>query len=206
MENTSVKAFMFLIFAIVFFPSFSNEITFSSDQMSANGTVDNMTSILSGNACVTTDTIIIKSDNIQLSGKSFSNINANGNVNGEKDKLKFSSDVLKYNRDKRFAEFFGNVEFVDSENDATVKGDYASYDEKTEILIIKFNVSIVQKEKKCKSSFANYNRNTLIINLVGDAEIIDNENIFSASDILINLKTDDIKLQGKVSGKIIEKE
>lgn len=200
------KFFTILTFIYFCLQAFSDEITFSSERMTGKGTSKNLVSVLSGNAIVKTSDVTIKSESIELSGKNFSNIVARGNVTGEneKDKLKFSADILEYDREKKVSEFFGNVELIDNENNTTVKGDYAKYDENSEILIVKFNVSVVQKEKNCKALFANYNRKTSIMDLVGDAEVVEKDNSFQAARISVNLDTEDIKLQGKVSGKIIE--
>ena len=189
-------------------PAFSDDISFSSEKMSGRGNSNDVATVLSGNAIVQTADMKIKSDVIELSGKDFTRILARGSVEGEneKDQFSFSADVLQYDREKKISEFFGNVKYIDKKNDTVVIGDYARYDEKSEILIIKFNVRITQNDKKCKAMFASYKRKSSLVELVGKPEVTDKDDTFRASRISINLDTDDIQLQGKVSGTIIEKE
>lgn len=205
-EKQTKRIFTFIIFTFYAATLFAEKITFSSDRMSGRANSKNTATVLSGNATVQSGDIKITSDVIELSGKDFTNIKASGSVTGEntKDQFSFSADLLKYDRTKKISEFFGNVKFVDTKNDAIVKGDYALYNEANEILIIKFNVLITQKDKTCKSIFANYNRKTSTIELVGKPTVTNKDDTFSAARITINLDTEDIKLQGKVSGKITE--
>lgn len=207
--NKKKICFIFIICLGVFFQkAFAEKINFHSDSMSGIGNSKNAITELSGNAVVTTEDIKIESDLIKLFGKDFTNITASGNVKGEskKNKFTFSSDMLKYNRTKKISEFFGNVNFFDSANETEITCDYALYDEKTEILIIKYNVFIKQKDTTCKAIFANYNRKTELVDLLGKPQVTNKDDTFNADRITINLKTEDIKMQGKVKGNLIERE
>lgn len=207
--NRKKLCFIFIFFSLVFSHKvFAEKITFKSDSMRGTGNSKNATTELSGNAIVTTEDIKIESELIKLFGKDFTNITASGNVKGEskKNKFTFSSDMLKYDRTKKLSEFFGNVQFFDSANEAEIKSDYALYDEQTEILIIKYNVTIKQKDTTCKATFATYNRKTELVDLLGKPQVTNKDDTFNADRITINLKTEDIKMQGKVKGNLIERE
>ena len=83
---------------------------------------------------------------------------------------------------------------------------YALFNETNEILIIKFNVSIEQKNTKCTAMSALYNRKKETVNLLGKPKVIKDDDTFSADRITINLKTKKITLQGKVKGDLTEKD
>lgn len=209
MKGSNVKrTLLFLLFLLFLKNIFAEKIVFSSDKMTGLASHDSVESILSGNAFIKTEHIKIESNVIELSGKDFRKITARENVKGEneKDKFSFSADIFKYDREKKVSEFFGNIRFVDATNDAIVMGDYAMYDEKTEVLTVKFNVRINQKDKKCKSLFARYDRKTSFLDLLGKPEVQNKDNTFRAARISINLENDEIKMQGKISGQIVERE
>lgn len=208
-NNTAAmpKKIAFFLLLIMSMAASAEEITFSGDNMMGRAG-DQGTTVLQGNASLETESMSLKSDAIELSGKDFTHICATGLVTGEstKNKFSFSADKLIYNRTTKVSEFFGNVKFIDKKNDATILADYALYNETTEILILKFNVDITQKDKHCKAMLATYNRKTQIVDLAGKPQITSKKDTFNAQRISINLDTEEINLQGKVSGNLIEEE
>lgn len=202
------KILLIILFCLTVPFAFSGTVKFSSDSMSGSANSENAVTELLGNAVVTTDDIKIESGSIKLYGKSFTSITATENVSGEsiKNKFAFSADTLKYNREKKVSEFFGNVKFVDKANDTVITCDYALFNETNEILIIKFNVSIEQKNTKCTAMSALYNRKKETVDLLGKPKVIKDDDTFSADRITINLKTKKITLQGKVKGDLTEKD
>ena len=75
----------FFLPAILFFAaalSFAEEITFSAETMSGRAGSKEDTTKLSGNARVQTETIEIRADSIELSGKEFRYVGASGNIKG----------------------------------------------------------------------------------------------------------------------------
>lgn len=204
MKN-KIKIFIYLFICFAQF-KFAETIKFSGDNMSGKSNSKDTSTVLSGNAVVETGELEIKSEIIKLFGKDFANFEASGNVNGKskKDKFIFSADLVKHDRIKKISEFFGNVKFIDTKNQTETSCEYALYNQETEVLILKFNVNIKQKEKHCKAMFANYNRKTSDIDLLGKPEIFAKNDTFQAERISINLDTEEIKLQGKVSGSLEE--
>ncbi|PIE97944.1 MAG: lipopolysaccharide transporter LptA [Treponema sp.] len=202
------KLFTIILIGMFMATAFAEKtkIEFSADNMTGSIINDNADTTLSGNAVVKTDDLNIKGETIKLTGKDFRYITASGKVQGEnqKEEFSFQADLIKYDREQKTAEFFGNVQFSDKKNEAVLNADYAHYDENTETLILRFNVSITQKETKCNSFFATYRRKESTLDLVGKPCVEKEGDVFNAQRIIINLDTEEISLEGKVSGSVIE--
>ena len=196
-----------IFFSLLLFMPHANTVTFSSDSMRGKAG-ESGTTVLSGNATVSNDEFSIKGDSIELSGKDFSYIVAFGNVSGENTKshFSFSADKITYDRTKRIIEFYGSVSLIDTQNDTTITSDYAQFQEETEILNLKFNVRITQKDKICTALFATYTRKISLVDLAGKPQVINGTDTFRAERISIQLDTEEISLQGKVSGSLEQKE
>ena len=65
-------------------------------------------------------------------------------------------------------------------------------------------VKLKSKGIACDSLFAVYNRNTSMLELTGKPTVKKGKDEFKAARISVNLDTEDIKLEGKVSGSVTE--
>ena len=198
-----------IIFSIIFFnPAYAakSKITFSARSM--KGTVkegQNATS-LKGDAVVTVDTMKITADTIEIYGKDYRYLKATGQVKGE-DKEKgfdFSSNFMEYDREKEIAIFYGSTELNDSKNDVKINSEHIEYNQKAETMLMQFDVKILRKEITCTSIFAIYNRKSSSLNLTGKPIVTKAQDTFKASKITVNLETEDITLEGNVSGNVVE--
>ena len=69
---------------------------------------------------------------------------------------------------------------------------------------MQFDVKILRKEITCTSMFAMYNRKSSALNLTGRPVVTKSKDTFQAAKIAVNLDTEDISLEGRVSGNVVE--
>jgi len=78
------------------------------------------------------------------------------------------------------------------------------FNQKNEIILLQMAVKLKSKDIACDSLFAVYNRNTSMLELTGKPTVKKGKDEFKAARISVNLDTEDIKLEGKVSGSVTE--
>ena len=183
-----------------------SKIKFSATSMQGSIKEGQNSTSLTGNAVVIVDTMEIKADRIEIYGKDYRYLKATGAVTGE-DKEKgfsFSSNFMQYDRDKEIATFFGKTELNDTKNDVKITSEHIEYNQKAETMLMQFDVKILRKEITCTSMFAMYNRKSSALNLTGRPVVTKSKDSFQAAKIAVNLDTEDISLEGRVSGNVVE--
>ena len=183
-----------------------SKIKFSATSMQGSIKEGQNSTSLTGNAVVIVDTMEIKADRIEIYGKDYRYLKATGAVTGE-DKEKgfsFSSNFMQYDRDKEVATFFGKTELNDTKNDVKITSEHIEYNQKAETMLMQFDVKILRKEITCTSMFAMYNRKSSALNLTGRPIVTKSKDTFQAARITVNLDSEDITLEGRVSGNVVE--
>lgn len=183
---------------------FCEQIAFHADTMSGKTGSKNEATTLSGNAYVKTETMEIKADTITLSGENFRYITASGTVDGKntESKLDFSCGNMRYDRNTKIARLEDSVHMTDTENDVKADAQIIEYDQNTEIATMQINVSIKQKDNTCTAAFAIYRKGAQTLEMTGNPKIVQGEDSFRAQEISLNLDTQEIKLDGRVSGQV----
>lgn len=202
MNKKFVSVLSFFTFLI--FPLSAEQIAFHADSMSGKTGSKSDTTTLSGNAFVKTETMEIKADSITLSGENFRYITASGNIDGKntESKLDFTCGNMRYDRNTKIARLEDAVHMVDTENDVKADAQIIEYDQNTEIATMQINVSIKQKDNTCTSAFAIYRKKAQMLEMTGNPKIVQGEDSFRAQEISLNLDTQEIKLDGRVSGQV----
>jgi len=183
-----------------------SKITFSATSMQGSIKEGKNSTSLTGNAVVTVDTMEIKAERIEIYGKDYRYVKATGAVKGEdKDKgFNFTSNYMQYDREKELATFLGSTELNDIKNDVKITSEYIEYNQQAETMLMQFDVKILRKEINCTSMFAMYNRKNSSLNLTGRPIVTKSKDTFKATKISVNLDTEDISLEGKVSGNVVD--
>ena len=203
---------LLLLYFILFFaidsllPADPVNITFSADKMQGTGAKGKTATALTGNASVTVDSLTIHGERIELYGKDYRYIKASGSVKGEDPEkgFTFSSASLQYDRETEVAEFMGAAQVEDTKNKVETAAERIEYNQKNEIILLQMAVKLKSKDIICDSLFAVYNRNTSMLELTGKPAVKKGKDEFKAARISVNLDTEDIKLEGKVSGSVTE--
>ncbi|NLL99850.1 MAG: organic solvent tolerance protein OstA [Treponema sp.] len=179
-------------------------ITFSAKKMEGNtGDKEEYTKLI-GDARIKTETLEIFADEILLFGKDFRFIKATGNIKGINNEagFDFSCNLMKYDRETKLAVLEQNVNMIDKANDVNASAQIIEYRQDTEIAIMQIDVSIKQKENTCSGAVAIYRKAQQVLELSGNPKIERKNDVFRAQEILLNIKTEEIILDGKVRGSV----
>lgn len=188
-------------------PAQAKTIHLSAEKSYTKMRDDQSMTTLEGSARVELDGLTITADRIELSGKDYRYMYATGSVSGEdvKKGMTFSTNNLKFDRETERVEFFGESSIVDTKNDAHISADYIVYNQKNNTVLLQIDVAITQKNITTSSMFAFYRRDNATLDLTGRPVVKKSEDEFKALRIFVNLDTEEIRLEGRVSGSIIEK-
>jgi len=209
-KRFSKKTAHFLVsfFAIFFFAAsaFAEKISFSARTMSGRAGSKEDTTELSGNASVVTESIEVKADSIQLSGKEFRYVSASGKISGihKESNLEFSADNLKYDREMKVVTLSGNVSLTDIDNDVKAAAQIIEYNSETDIAVLQIDVRLEQKKNVCTSAYAIYRKKEQMLELNGSAKVVQDDDTFSAQAITFNMDTEEILMEGNVRGSVTD--
>ena len=197
---------MYFLLIASFLSAAPVKITFSADKMQGSGEKGKNSTALTGNAKVSVDSLNIYGERIELYGKDYRYIKASGSVTGEDAEkgFTFSSSSLSYDRETEVAEFMGQAKVEDTKNKVETAAERIEYNQKNEIILLQMAVKLKSKDIDCDSLFAVYNRNTSMLELTGKPTVKKGKDEFKAARISVNLDTEDIRLEGKVSGSVTE--
>jgi lipopolysaccharide export system protein LptA len=160
--------------------------------------------LLTGNARIRSDANNIRADEIELYGEDLVYAECRGNVrlvNIERG-LELTSDRLFYDRTQKTAQVRGNAVMVDRKNEVVVKGGYIENHEEEDITTIQIGVRILKENMSCRSEFATYLRKIDTLELTGMPVVFWKGDQYKAQKIIIDLKKDEVRLEGSVEGEI----
>jgi lipopolysaccharide export system protein LptA len=146
----------------------------------------------------------LSADSIELSGKDFRNIKASGNISGKiiSSQMDFTCQDMTYDRTAKVARLQNGVHLVDHQNNVEADADLVDYNQNTEVAVLQIGVSLIQKENHCTAAYALYRKNDQTLTLTGNPQVKQNENTFRAQEIILNLDTQEITLDGRVRGSV----
>ena len=195
---------IFLLFCAVHSAA-ADTFTFSADRMTGTRALGRETTILIGNAEVRSDNLILRADRIEIQGDDNRFIECFGNVWGheeEKDIL-FFTDRLRYDRQLKIAVLEGNSTLEDRQNEIVARSRFIEYDDENEIAVFQISVRLFKDDMVCRSEYAIYRRIEEILDLSGFPVVHKGDDEFRADRIRVDLDTDDVIMEGSVSGTII---
>lgn len=189
--------------------AYADSFKFSTDSMTTVLAKGKEHTILTGNAEITNGDTTITADRIELYGTNFRYAQGSGNVRvvDEKQGITLTSNNLFYDRTDNLSRVQGYAVMTDTKNQIVVKGGFLENRGKEEITIVEIDVRILKvadnQRMACRSEFAQYNRKTDMLQLSGAPVVNWKGDTYQASRITINLKTDEIRLEGDVSGQVV---
>jgi lipopolysaccharide export system protein LptA len=186
----------------------ADTFTFKADRMSGGRVSGKEITMLTGNAEVRSDKLILKADRIELQGDDNQFIDCSGDVWGmeEEKNILFQTDRLRYDRKLKIARLEGNSTLEDRENEIVAKGRFIEYDDQNEITVFQISVRLFKDDLVCRSEYAVYRRQAKLLDLSGFPVVFKKNDEFRADRIRVDLETDDVSMEGSVSGSIQEKE
>jgi lipopolysaccharide export system protein LptA len=206
MTPTSVRRTALLVFALMLAAAAgaaaAETFTYSGDSVRATLAKGSERAVLTGHATVRSDDVLITADEIQLFGEKFTLAVATGSVRvvDAKRGIDLTAKDLWYDRTAKIARIRGSAEMVDLENEIVVKGGYLEDRDTEGLTIIQIGVRIFRNNMVCRSEFAKYWRDKKILELTGMPWVSRDGDEYRAGKITINLDTDEIVLEGGVTG------
>ncbi len=200
------KPLIFLFSAFLSLFVYAEEITFSADSMTGTAGSKSDTTTLSGSAAVQTQSMQINADLIELSGTDYRFITATGNVSGiiSESQMDFSCGKLKYDRNTKIAQLEDSVHLIDKPNDVTADAQIIEYNQENNTATMQIEITIKQKNNVCTGTFAIYKKADQLLELSGNPQIVQGSDNFRAQEIILNLQTQEITLDGRVKGSITD--
>lgn len=198
-------AFTLLLFLMASFLH-AEKIVFSASSMTGKAGDQNATTKLIGQAFVQTASMEISADEIELSGENYRYIKAKGNITGKNldSKMEFTCDSLEYDRETKVAVLKGDVSLTDTENDVKASAQIIEYNQTTEVAIMQIQIKLTQKDNTCNGAYAVYQKNKKMLELSGNAQVKQKQDVFRAQQISLNLDTQEISLNGNVKGSVVQ--
>ena len=131
---------------------------------------------------------------------------ATGNIVGKnlETKMEFSCDSMSYDRETKVAQLQGNVKLTDTENDVKADAQLIEYNQNTNIAVLQIAITLTQKKNICTGAYAVYQKNEQILEISGNAQVKQDDDVFRAQQITLNLETQNITLSGNVKGSVTE--
>jgi lipopolysaccharide export system protein LptA len=194
----------FVLLLLVFVPLGADTFTFKADHMSGSRASGREMLILTGNAEVHSDSILLRADRIEIQGPNNEFIDCTGNVWGfeEEKNIIFQSDRLRYDRTLKIARLEGNSTLEDRQNEVVAKGRFIEYNDTTEIAVFQVAVRLFKENIVCRSEYAVYRREEKMLDLSGFPVVFKKSDEFRAERIRVDLDTEDVSMEGTVSGSI----
>lgn len=186
----------------------SQNISFTAGATNVSFLGDDKEVELSNGASVKTSDVEITASNIKISGKDFSQINCSENVNiiDYKHNISIYSTSLSYDRVNEKIIIDGWVEMQDLNNSIAASAAWMEFDMNSGLLKMQIRAKILKDTSKgimvCRADNITLNRDdeTLILN--GNSDINWDKDNYSADTIQVDLKTEDVKMIGKIKGKV----
>jgi lipopolysaccharide export system protein LptA len=196
-------AFLFFLFCALQTAG-ADIFSFKADRMSGSRATGRSTTILYGNAEVRSDNILLRADRIEISGDDNQFVDCVGNVWGfeEEKNILFQTDRLRYDRRLKIARLEGNSTLEDRQNDIVARGRFIEYDDANEITVFQISVRLFKDDMVCRSEYAVYRRQEKLLDLSGFPIVYKSDDEFRADRIRVDLDTDDVIMEGAVSGTI----
>ena len=203
-----MKAVFSLLILILLVPHVlqAETFTFSADSMSGSRATGKDQTVLSGNARVSSDDLVLHADRIELSGENNRYIECFGSVQGtdESKGIRFSTNRLHYDRELKLARLEGDSRLEDKDNGVIARGRFIEYNDENGVAVLQVAVRIFKDKLVCRSEYALYKRNDKILELSGFPVVFKDGDEFKADRMRVDLETDDVQMEGAVSGTLKE--
>jgi lipopolysaccharide export system protein LptA len=196
--------FVFTLFRCCVFLSAADTFTFRADSMIGSRASGKEITILTGNAEVRSDNLLLRASRIEIQGDDNQFIDCTGDVWGrEEDKdIYFQTDRLRYDRKLKIARLEGNSSLEDKKNELVARGRFIEYDDEAEVTVFQISVRLFKDDMVCRSEYAVYRRTEKLLDLSGFPVVYKKDDEFRADRIRVDLDTDDVSMEGAVSGSI----
>lgn len=193
------------ILLIACFSLSAKQISFKADSTYAKLENKDRMITLKGHAEVVSDGFVLESDSISIEGEKSDFIFCEGNVKvtEEEQKLSLFTQRLNFYRDKELLNIDNWVYIEDEKNNLIATCGSLLYYQKTGLMRLSLDVNIYKNTKDglmvCKAQILEFDREKEELILKGKAKVELDNNEYNASIIKVDLKTNNITLDGNIS-------
>jgi lipopolysaccharide export system protein LptA len=182
----------------------ADTFTFKANQMSGSRASGREITVLVGNAEVQSDNLLLRASRIEIQGDDNQFIDCSGGVTGldEEKEISFRTDRLRYDRKLKIARLEGNSTLEDRKNEIITRGRFIEYNDETEVVVFQIGIRLFKDDMVCRSEYAVYRRQEKLLDLSGYPVVFKKDDEFRADRIRVDLETDDVTMEGTVSGSI----
>ena len=184
----------------------AERISFKADSVQSTLAKGKERTVLIGRASVQTGELSISADRIELFGEDFRYLDCSGAVrvaDGEQS-IRLETRRLYYDRTRKLARAQGPSVLQDEKNELVLKAEWIESDGEAEVTVAQVAVRIFKGEIATRSEYALYRRADKTLELTGSPSAYRNGDSYKASKISVDIETEDIKLEGSVSGSVSE--
>ncbi len=202
-----MRAAVALALSILAAGAAAEPVDFSADSVQSTLAKGKERTILIGQAKVRTGSISISADRIELFGKDFPFLDCTGSVKvvDTERQIRLEAPSLYYDRDKKLTRTQGPSVLQDDKNKLVLKAEWIENDGTNEVTLAQVAVRIVKDKLACRSEYALYRRKDNSLELSGSPSAYKDGDEYKASRIIVNTETEDIQLEGDVSGTVSDK-
>ena len=198
--------YLFVVLSVFFLSValWGDTFTFRADRMSGGRATGREITVLTGNAEVRSDNLLLRADHIEIHGSDNRFIHCSGNVYGfeEEKNIIFLTDRMRYDRTLKIARLEGNSTMEDRKNEIVARGRFIEYDDENEIAIMQISVRLFKDNLVCRSEYAVYRRVEKTLALSGFPLVYKKDDEYRADRIRVDLDTDDVIMEGDVKGTL----
>jgi lipopolysaccharide export system protein LptA len=179
-------------------------LSYSGDSLITVLAEGNKRLLLTGNARMQTEDVVIRADRIEVYGSDLRYALCTGNVRvvDTKRGLDLTSQQLFYDRQLKISRISGNAVMADLKNELVVKGGFIEDRDAEQLTVVQIGVRILKKNLVCRAEFARYYREKNTLELSGMPWVTRDGDEYRAGRITVNLDTEEIALEVDVKGEI----
>ncbi len=178
--------------------------TFMADRVESSMAKGKEKTVLTGRVRISSGTLSIKADRVELQGKDSERLICSGSVVADDSErgVHIETPSLRYERKDKFSHMEGASILVDQKNKVVLKAQWIENSGETEITVAQVNVRILKDKLACRSEYALYRRGENLLELSGAPSVYKDGDQYRASRIVVNTDSEEIKLEGEVAGSI----
>ncbi len=186
----------------------SQKITFKGGYTRAVMKEGRESILLTQGAVVQVGDILFEAETIELSGKDSRYLTGTENVRiaDSGRGLTIEATNLTYDRELEIILIDGWVDILDLENEVIASGAYLSYDQALGIMKLQIAAKLLHHTESgamvCRADSITYNRSNMTLALKGNSSIYWKGDVYEASSIIVDLKTEEIQMEGSIKGTV----
>ena len=201
--------FSAIIVSILFLlPLSAQDISFKGGSTRMKMQQGSETILLDNGAEVQVGSLILKATSMELYGKDFRFVRCEGDVSlqDEERGISLITSSLLFDRVEETLLIDSWVELEDSTNQVAASAARMEFFLKEGIVLLQVQARLLKHTEDapmaCRSDFMTFDRDKEMLDLKGRASIVWKPDTYEAQSITVNLKTEEIKMEGSIKGTI----